>query len=162
MKKSIRMAYMFLLFSLIFGTMCSCGNKSMKYYIFSEITECNNFTIDKKGGAEIIEYDTPDDDRYLENMKYKNFFAAKYKSSEFEFEIFAYEFENSDSAKEYFKNATGRTSDLDTNFLSSGGITSQKIVVINFEKAYTLYTSADSSEQVKKFIGENFTIQITN
>lgn len=125
------------------------------FYIFENISECYKFNNDNK--ADITEYDTPGGDKHLEKIKYSEFYAAKYKSEELEFEIFAYEFETESDAKAYFKNATGKSSEKDANFSSSTGtFGSSEITVFKMKNAYTVYVSPEYLEAAKEFLMSSF------
>ena len=82
-------------------------------------------------------------------------------SLDIEFEIFAYEFKDSDSAKRYFNNVTGKNSEeLDTNFSASMGMTSYRLVIIDFKKAYIVQGPSNNAEEIQDFLKENFTVKI--
>ena len=89
------------------------------------------------------------------------YFAARYESDELEFEIFAYVFENSETAMQYFENVTGKNDNLSVNFsISSGvgllGVSSSEIVVIDGKCAYTVFTPRNQLEETKRALGEIF------
>ena len=97
-------AILFLLFLLTI----SCGKRSTDVYIFEDINECSNISNLTYSNGYVIEYENPNDDKYLKNLVYNDFYVAVYESEELRFEIFAYEFDSYESAKKYFKNATGK------------------------------------------------------
>ena len=144
---------------LLSASSCLPKRESMNYYIFSDISEC--YQLETKD-ADIEKYETPDSDKYLKALEYTNFYGVKYKSSECEFEIFAYEFKDADTAKQYYTNVTGKTDPFDCTFSSSTGMASCRLAVIDFERGYIAKTTSSSKyiEAMKKILGEVFSKQI--
>lgn len=159
MKKILRYIIAVITLLIMSAVICSCGPGIMDFYIFSDIDECNNIEAFKSEDATITIYDSPDLDKNLGDLAYNDFFAAYYDSNELKFEIFAYEFVDSDSAKEYFTKVTGKKS-LETNFSASGGMTKYRVIVIDEYRVYCAYTSLKDSEDLKLFLGEIFSKKI--
>lgn len=139
-------------------TSCAVGSmNSFVYYIFSDVRECQNLISNKHEDATIIIFDMPDDDEYIEDLKYEGFFGCNYTSSELSFEIFAYEFSDEESSKRYFKNAIGRKTDNGVDFCEERGMLSCTLVVIDGVNAYSVRTNSSEVEQMKAFLAQQFT-----
>ena len=145
---------------LIINILMSCAYTIPEVYIFNDITECS--TVKTKTSAEVqVEiYQNPSKDLYLKDLGYNSFFGCFYISREIKFEIFAYEFVDSETAKDYFTQVTGKNDELSTNFSSISGSGRYRKIVINGKNAYTVYSSAKDSKAVNEFIGEIFTIKL--
>ena len=91
----------------------------------------------------------------MKNLEYAEFWAAEYSCPEFKFELYAYEFVNSDVAKQYFNNITGKKSD-DVSFSSSSGMTKTRLAVVDHEKAYILFVHNSDFVEVNEFLGETW------
>ena len=126
--------------------------------MFSDISECENFK--KHDGVMVKKYNTPEKDKKLKNLEYEKFYAAKISCDDFEFEIFAYEFKDSKSAKKYFENNTGIDTDRNTTFSTSFGLSNGSQIVISEEKAYIFYCSSSDRYDVSDFLYENFTVKL--
>lgn len=141
---------------IICALLILCGCDATDFYIFSDISECDNIEAFKTEDAIVTIYDTPDLDDSIDDLEYDDFYAAKYESAELDFEIFAYEFADSDFSKTYFEINTGIKTDLDTHFLASGGIAKYTVIVIDGCNAYCANTTQKYSEDLKLFLGEIF------
>ena len=139
---------------------CSCGPGIIDFYIFSDIGECENINTYKDENATVTVYDTPQEDENLCDLVYNDFFAACYDSSDLKFDIFAYEFTDSDSAKKYYEKVTGTSQNSDTCFSAYGGMTTYTVVVIDGSNAYCANTTQKDSEELKSFLGEVFSKKI--
>ena len=160
MKKFSKCLLLYIIFGILLTSVISCGPGSMEFYIFDDIDECKKIQQLEFENGKVNEYTSPSNDEYSKGLLYNDFFAAKYESKEVEFEIYAYLFDSEETSKSYFKNATGKDDDMETNFLVSGGIGLYEITVIDCEKAYTVFTSRSQLETVKKMLGEIFTIKL--
>ena len=140
----------------------SCNHGSIDYYIFSDLSEVKKLESSEQLGVTVVKLSSPDGDKNLGDLKYNDFFAADYNSEELNFRIFAYEFENSDIAKEYFKNIKGSNDGLETNFLASWSLFGFSLTVIDENKAYSAYTSVAQAETLKGFLGELFSVKLPN
>lgn len=126
-------------------------------HIFSDLEECRKIVLDNDDGVIITEYELPDKDKYLKDLAYNNFFGCDYDGKDFNFELFAYEFEDDGIAKKYFTNITGKNSDLDTNFSSVSGMSFYRRVVIDGSKAYIVHASKKDAEKAVELINTVFT-----
>jgi len=151
----------YLLIILYLLSICSCKNITPEIYIFSNIDECKNIEKYKKADAIIENYDSPENDSNIKDLNYENFFGCNYSDSDINFEIFAYEFNNYETAKLYFKNETGKSTDNNADFLESTGMTKSKRIVIYDNRAYYIQTEKENFEKVKEFINNCFTEKIT-
>ena len=141
------------------------GPGSMDFYIFADISECENLNSLDYEGAQFNKYSTSNNDKELGELKYNSFVAGKYTSEELDFEIFAYEFDSADTAKKYFKNVAGKSNDRDTTFSASSGFglfgpSQYEIIVIDYERAYRVVTDQMHDEEIKKALGQIFSIKI--
>ena len=156
-KLSVFIAFAFILVS----SAVSCFPGKPNIYIFNDISECENISFLKYENSILYRYENPSSDTYLRKLSYVEYFAARYESDELEFEIFAYVFENSETAMQYFENVTGKNDNLSVNFsISSGvgllGVSSSEIVVIDGKCAYTVFTPRNQLEETKRALGEIF------
>ena len=154
MKKSI----LILVILLILGSFSSCNDFNTGYYIFSSVDDFTQIEENCNDEIKIKKYDSYEKDEYMDGLVCSKFYAAQYSSKEFKFEIFAYEFENADVSKQYFKSAADRESEENTNFLEWGGLGHSEIVVINDQCAYVVLTSTPS--KTKEFLSQIFSIRI--
>lgn len=139
---------------------CACFDTNFDVYIFQDIKECQNIIANKDENTDIEVFDTPNDDKYLKDLRYNDFFSCRYSCDDFDFEMFAYEFVDSDTSKEYFENVTDRTSERDSDFLSWGGILSYSRVVIDGKNAYIIHSSTSNQEKINKFISTVFSVKL--
>ena len=126
--------------------------------IFSDISECEKFK--EYDGINIKKYDTSEKDKKLKGVDYEKFYAAKISCSEFEFEIFAYEFNDIGSAQTYFENVTGKEVSANTEFSSSFGPLSGRRIVIDGKNAYVIYCSSIDEKAVLNFLYKTFTVNL--
>ena len=161
MEKAVRVFFVFSIFGILLASLLSCGQGSLDFYIFDNISECEKIQHLEYKAGKLTKYDNPKSDKYLKELSYNDFFAAKYESDEVEFEIYAYVFDSKQTSEQYFKNSTGKGDNLEINFLASKGLTSCKITVISGERAYTVLGSRSQFETIKKLLGENFSVKLT-
>lgn len=147
-----------LLIIICFG-LCSCIPKPPVFYIFEDINECENIEKFKSEDAVVTIYDSPDSDKNLGDLQYDDFYCASYESKDMDFEIFAYDFVDSDTAKEYFRNETGLQEIRDTHFLASGGI-GYSIIVLDNDRTYIATFKTRDLEEVKTFLSKVFSKRI--
>ena len=76
-------------------------------YIFQSIDECEALIPNDQSEVKIERYATPNADKDLKDIPYESFFGMQFKSDEMKYQIFAYEFEDFESALKYFVNASG-------------------------------------------------------
>ena len=112
----------------------------------------------KHDDAQIQIYESPDKDKNIGNLSYEKYFGAYYSSSELDFEIFAYEFENKDDAKLYFNQVTGKDEQRDQSFSASGGAITYRQVVLDGKNVYAAYSSSGNSEKLQEFLGTVFSV----
>ena len=130
------------------------------FFIFSDISECDLLYC-VSDDAVIDKYDTPTGDKHLGDLKYKEFFGAKYTEKDIEFEIFAYSFESAESAQKYFEHVTGKDYGLATNYYATGSFMSYILVAIDNENAYFIDISNGSLEELEIIIEKIFSIRLT-
>lgn len=129
--------------------------------IFSDISECEKIKDFDFPAPEITEYETPNGDKFLGDLSYSHFFAAEYKSSELTFEIFAYEFETAAESVEYFQKITGKKDDMLTNFSAMSSWGTYRLVVIDGQRAYCVYTTPGQAEKLTQNLEEIFSVNIS-
>lgn len=129
-------------------------------YIFESIEECHKISELDYSGKVVTIYDSPDKDECIEDLRYTAFYGAKFRSYELNFEIFAYEFSSENEAREYYMNVAGMSPSANPCFLSSGGLFSSKILVINSKNAYTVYTSFLGDIALSDVLEDVFSIKI--
>jgi len=134
----------------------------IEYYIFENIEECENLIPQDQSNINIDRYDTPIADKDLKGLPYCDFFGMEYESDTLEYKIFAYEFENSDSAMKYYLNVTGKA-DYGINekdFSASKGMLSYRVIVIYQNKVYQLIAPNRYVDEVSKLLAETFSQRI--
>ncbi|MBQ2972148.1 MAG: hypothetical protein IJE16_06335 [Ruminococcus sp.] len=156
MHKIVKCAVIILMLVICCSMLSSCENRVPDIYIFENISECENIEEYKSDDAVVTTYDTPNADKNFDDLEYDSFYASSYESDELDFEIFVYEFVDSDSAKEYFSKETGIEPVYSTMFLASGGMTKYDIIVIDESRAYYAETSKEDEEDLNLFLSRVF------
>ena len=82
---------------------------SDEHFVFQTIEECEQLLTHEGSDTPII-YDTEASaDKNARELDYKEFFGFSYQSDTMEYEMFAYVFEDKESALRYFVNRTGES-----------------------------------------------------
>ena len=142
-----------------------------EYLIFQSIDECEALIPEDQSGVKIERYATPDADKDLKGLPYERFFGMQFESDEMEYQIFAYEFENIESALKYFENATGKKYSLEEDqafleqrdyqiFSASSGMTSSRIVVLSENRAYQLRAPKRYIDEIHAVLKDTFSQQV--
>ena len=136
------------------------------YVIFESIEECERLLTYETSGGEAVRYTEPTLDKNIHGLVYQEFFGMSYQSAAMEYEIFAYMFEDKDSALQYFINETGMNSykkniplrDDDPNriFSAISGTSSYRVIVISGTRAYCLTAPVRYTEAVNEMLTEVF------
>ena len=142
-----------------------------EYFIFQDINECEQLITAELSDLEIEKYDTPDKDKNLKGLSYNCFWGMRLESDELKYEIFAYEFSDSDSALKYFINVTGQNSyekelplsnDNDNKRLSaSKGMFTYRLVVVYQNKAYLITAPNQYEDDINKLLADTFSYQLS-
>ena len=148
-------AIVLLLFLLIFYGFQKIDQT--EYRIFADIAECEQIVSNKPDGAQIEVYETAEKDKYLRNLEYEAFFGAKYASSEMRFQLFAYDFADSETARAYFEAVTGKDGALITDVLAESGLFSSDLIVRVDDKAYRVKMPSGYTRRVTDYLNEIFT-----
>ena len=151
-------AIVFFLLILLIMCFCSCKLAPTDVYIYNEISEC--YSIENCPNESIIVYDQPSEDKYIKELEYKNFYGCDFTAKEFSFQLFAYQFENSDSANEYFRSVTGKKSSEEKNFTDVTSLFSYRRVVVDNENAYIVYSEPEDAAAVIAFLNGIFTKEL--
>ena len=133
----------------------SCPIGKQDFYIFADISECENIKEHVPDKTKLEIYDTPEKDPAIRNIEYKSFYAAKYSSLKMDFEIFAYEFKNSEDLDEYCKN---RDKYFKMHGMRTQGIFYTYICVGDENKIYSLYTKTFDEKEVMEVLKECFSL----
>ena len=146
-------------------------NTHDEYYIFAEIGECDKLLPSDRTNIKIEIYDSASNDKDLQDLSYNHFFAMDYKSNSLQYEIFAYEFEDSDSALKYYVNVTGQTNyekklpldDNDENKLlsASSGMSSYRLVVVYKNMAYQIIAPKQYKSELHDLLSSTFSIKMS-
>ncbi|MBQ7968442.1 MAG: hypothetical protein IJ292_01285 [Clostridia bacterium] len=141
-----------------------------EYFIFQNINECERLIPTEQSDLTIERYTSPDKDKYLKDLSYKDFWGMKLLSNELEFEIFAYEFVDSDSALKYYINVTRQNSykkelplstDNDNKRLSSSkGMFVYRLVVVYQNKAYLVVAPSQYDDAINKLLSDTMTYKL--
>ncbi len=148
-----------LLIIICFG-LCSCIPKPPVFYIFEDINECENIEKLKSEDAVVTVYDNPDSDKNLGDLQYDDFYCASYESKDMDFEIFAYDFVDSDTAKEYYNKETKLGCDSDATFHTSKGMSYYRVVALDHDKVYIAKSAARNSDDLNSFLSKVFSKQV--
>ena len=130
-------------------------------YMFASISECEKFESPNLTNGSFTKYNSPNDDTYLKSMQYASFYAGKYVSEELDFEIYAYQFNDVNDAKEYFKNATGKTINTDSSFSSSSGFRYYRLTAFDGVNAYTVIAEKSQLEEINNILNNVFSKKMT-
>lgn len=160
-------------FLLIVGFVLYMLNYSSpdEYYIFQSINECEQLIPTDQTDLIIEQYTSPEKDKNVKDLSFKSFFGMKFHSNELEYEIFAYEFADSDSALKYYINVTGQSSyekelplsDSNANkrLSSSKGMTSYRLVAVYQNKAYVIVAPNQYEDAINKMLATVFSFQLS-
>ena len=130
-------------------------------YIFSDIKECQTIeTLDAKVGR-FQKYQDTAFDKHANDLKCTAFFGGEYSCDVYSFQIFAYVFEDTTTAQEYFERTTGKVSDsLSTNFSLASGVISSHLVVFDGKHAYAVYFPTSATAEVLQLLSVCFETKI--
>lgn len=132
-----------------------------KIYIFEDMAECEAFRTMSDNNGTFTEYTDRITDDNLSNLSYVSCLSGKYLCDKYNFEIFAYEFENEESARAYFKNCTGKnTNDLRQNFSLSSGLFRSHLAVLKGTKAYVVSCPTKYVQDVLQVLEKCFSDRI--
>lgn len=148
-------AIVLLLFLLIFYGFQKIDQT--EYRIFADIAECEQIVSNKPGDAQIEVYETAEKDKYLRNLEYEAFFGATYASMEMRFQLFAYDFADSETARAYYEAVTGKDGALITDVLAEKGLFSSDLIVRVDDKAYRVKMPSRYTRRVTDYLNEIFT-----
>ncbi len=141
-----------------------------EFYIFQNIDECEKLIPAEQSDSVVERYNTPDKDKELKNLSYENFWGINYVSDQLEYEIFAYEFIDFDSALKYYINVTGKDAyekelplgnDGDNKYFSSTkGMFLYEVVVVYQNKAYRLTAPVQYADDINNLLANTFSYQL--
>ncbi len=141
-----------------------------EYFIFQNINECNQLLPADQSDLTIDRYTLPEKDKYLNNLSYEHFWGMKFYSAELEYEFFAYEFVDSNSALKYYINVTGQSSykkelplssdNPNRRLCSSKGMFSYILVAVYQNKAYLVIAPDEYDNEINKLLAETFSYQL--
>ena len=160
-----------IIFSFVQNAISFFNNSSSIYYIFADISECEKLlSYENTNNQKVIKQLTPNNDEKLKKLPYNQYFAIEYKSDTLYYQIYAYEFYNSDDALNYFVNVTGQTSFYshankqyhDVYFLEYKGLSFYNIVVSVENKAYRITTRKKHENEIKRMLGNVFSLEYIN
>lgn len=142
-----------------------------EYYIFQTIDECEQLIPTDQTDLIIEQYASPEKDKNLKDLSFESFFGMKFHSNELEYEIFAYEFADSNSALKYYINVTGQNSyekelplsDSDENkrLSSSKGMLSYRLIAVYQNKAYVIVAPPQYEDTINKMLATVFSFQLS-
>ena len=141
-----------------------------EYFIFQTIDECERLVSADQTDSIVERYVSPEKDKNLKNLSYESFFGMNFHSNELEYEIFAYEFVDSNSALKYYINVTGQTSyekelpdeSYENKRLSSSkGMSSYRLIAVYQNKAYVIVAPKQYEDIINKMLASTFSFQIS-
>ena len=137
-----------------------------EYYIFQNIEECELLVPNDQSNISIERYGAPIKDKNLKDLPYYDFFGIKFKSNTLEYELFAYEFTNADSALKYYVNFTGEKSyekklplnEQEDNILlsASKGMSLFCIIAVSQNRAYKLIAPSKYTDEINELLAHTF------
>lgn len=130
--------------------------------IFSSANDCTALETMASGDINIERFSSPLKDSSSKGLKYNAFYGCNYTSKEVSFILFAYEFVDSNEAKEYYKTETGKNTTNDFGFSDVKGLTQFRRIVVYHEKAYLLETSKDNIDEAISIINNIFDIELVS
>ena len=136
---------------------------SQDIYMFENLDELRNMekSFEKYGQVQSLE---AYEDEFLNNLKFENNYLAKYKCEEFEFEIFAYEFEETNLAKKYYFNIEGKQIFEDYNvwrlYLNENGNVS--IIALNYSDIYRISYKKTNEKAINELLSKHLSYKIIN
>lgn len=147
---------------------CSTPNP---YFIFQNIDECERLIPSDQSKLTIERYASPDKDSNLKGLSYNAFWGMEFHSSDLKYEIFAYEFVDSNSALKYYINVTGQNSykkelplndDNENKRLSSSkGTLSYRLIAVFQNKAYVIFAPQQYEDAINKMLATAFSFQLS-
>ena len=142
-----------------------------EYFIFQTIDECEQLIPADQTDLMIERYASPEKDKHLKDLSFESFFGMKFHSNELEYEIFAYEFADSDSALKYYISVTGKNlyeKDLPLSedaenklWSSSAGMFSYRQIVVYQNKAYVIDAPTQYRIAIDKVLATVFSFQLS-
>ena len=161
------MIFLFIAGFVIYVFVFSSPNKC---FVFQNINECEQLIPIEQSDLMIERYDTPDKDENLKSLSYVDFWGMNFESNELEYEIFAYEFSDSDSALKYYVNVTGQRSyekklplskdDDNKHFNSSKGMFFYRIVAVYQRKAYLIIAPKQYADKIDSLLENTFSYRL--
>ena len=125
--------------------------------MFANIEECSALDADGK----FTPYSDVSNDSHIQNLPYTAFFAGQYKDDAVKFEIFAYEFPDTESARAYFQNITGKASENMThNYSLSDGMFGGRLAVFQDHRAYIVSCSYNMIWEIVAVLEEIFSLGV--
>lgn len=141
-----------------------------EYFIFQTIDECQQLIPADQNDLIIEQYASPEKDKNLKDLSYESFFGMNFNSNELEYEIFAYEFVDSNSALKYYINVTGQNSyekelPLDDNaenkrLSSSKGMSSYRLIAVYQHRAYVIVAPKQHEDTINNMLTTVFSFQL--
>jgi len=140
------------------------------FYIFNSISECEKLIPVDKSNINVEIYDDNNKDENSKGLLYNGFFGMNYESEELKYEIFAYEFENADSALSYYVNVTGQksyeeklplnSSDENKLLSASSGMFSYSLIVVYKNMAYQINAPKQYKNEIIEMLSTTFSIKV--
>lgn len=173
-KKRLLITGCFILFTaIVVGILIYMFNNPLthEYFIFQNLEECERLVPADYSKAEVIQYDSPDSDKHLKELLFNDFWGINFKSDKLEYEIFAYEFVDSDTALKYYVDVTGQNSykkklplkNEDENKLlnASKGMSSYEIVAVYQNRAYRLVAPKQYEDAINELLSSVFSQKLS-
>ena len=129
-------------------------------YMFSDINECNNIIINKSDMDYLALLFTSEDDKNLNGMEYRRFFAALYEANNVHFKIYAYDFVDNKTAKRYFKACAKRESIGNRDCCVYTDTKKCIVTALDSTRSYSLYTEPKCKKAVDDYLRRAFSIEI--
>ena len=139
--------------------LCSCTFPDSQLFIFETISECDNLERALQNTGSLIVYNSPKEDAKWRELEYDAFWGCQYESKDLTFQLFAYEFPDIQTSKDYFENITGKTT-LSTNFSDNTGMHTFRRTIIHNGNAFLVYCPKGDKAELISLLSKYFQINI--
>lgn len=144
--------------SLMLVFLCGCsGIIDREYRIFEDISQCEKIVENKSEDAIVTVMESPSEDKMLKKLSYNAFWGCEYTADDLSFTLYAYVFPDHDTACKYFRNVTGKRSDLDQNFSYSWQMGFPRTILLSDNRVCTIYTLHRHESATYDYLNSIFT-----
>ena len=146
--------------SLMLVFLCGCSVKMLgdrDFYIFEDISQCEKIVENKSEDAIVTVMETPSADKNLRSLPYEEFWGCEYESNEMEFTLYAYVFQDYDTASKYYRRAASRERKLDKESSGNGNFYVYSYVMISDTRVCVVKTYFECESATRNYLNSIFT-----